>query len=312
MAILQIHSTHTLTGKCRSKYRGLASDSLYLYCTVPDHKEIHRYDSCFNNRKVYSVCRPYTSICYDICDQCFWALANDAEACIFQLDLDFQEMRCMSLSFPGVESLRLTGISSGPSAAELFVSTTHLLAKVDKKSERLSPIKKGTDQCCQYLCTQTLCSDYLYASCCNEHPEITLTSCSGKVLLRCFPSDNYMPLDFALQCASKNCQHFQLYILVMDCCKCCHILKCIISLHEHKRKPRDCSDLIESIALVEASLAHILNAEGEKLQKIIACSNDFDEIMAVNQSINCTLKNVTDLEKVLLEKLRTAAHICPD
>ncbi|MDL2301705.1 hypothetical protein LJC58_05035 [Lachnospiraceae bacterium OttesenSCG-928-D06] len=69
------------------------------------------------------------------------------------------------------------------------------------------------------------------------------------------------------------------------------------------------SDLIESIALMEASLAHILNAEGEKLQKVIACSNNFCELMKVNNSVCCTIKNVTELEKVLLDKLREANRI---
>ncbi len=80
-----------------------------------------------------------------------------------------------------------------------------------------------------------------------------------------------------------------------------------------KRPPRPCEqelcDILESVARVEAALSHILNAEGEKLQRILQLSDEPQEIMAVNNSIIETLASATHLEYVLFEKLRLAERM---
>lgn len=64
------------------------------------------------------------------------------------------------------------------------------------------------------------------------------------------------------------------------------------------------TDLIESIALEETALSHILNAEGEKLQKVIALEDvDFCQLMEVNESVANMVGVVSSLELVLKEKL---------
>ena len=61
--------------------------------------------------------------------------------------------------------------------------------------------------------------------------------------------------------------------------------------------------MVESVAKVECAISHILNAEGEKLQKIIACADDLDSILCANDKVNDTLLNITQLEQVLYNKL---------
>ena len=63
------------------------------------------------------------------------------------------------------------------------------------------------------------------------------------------------------------------------------------------------TDIIESIALQEAALAHILNAEGEKIQKVVACSRNICDLLNVNKSVESMVKSVTGLEQVLSAKL---------
>lgn len=63
------------------------------------------------------------------------------------------------------------------------------------------------------------------------------------------------------------------------------------------------SDIIESIALQETGLSHILNAEGEKIQKIVATAETAEELLAVNTSVESMINAVTRLEMVLQGKL---------
>jgi hypothetical protein len=56
--------------------------------------------------------------------------------------------------------------------------------------------------------------------------------------------------------------------------------------------------------LEEAGLAHILNAEGEKLQKAVALACSVDDLLKINKSVVTTINSVTQLEQVLLAKLQ--------
>ena len=64
------------------------------------------------------------------------------------------------------------------------------------------------------------------------------------------------------------------------------------------------TDLIESIALEETALSHILNAEGEKLQRVIAMHDvEFCQLMETNDSVSAMVGAVSGLESILKEKL---------
>lgn len=74
--------------------------------------------------------------------------------------------------------------------------------------------------------------------------------------------------------------------------------------------------IIASIGMEELSLAHILNAEGEKLQYVLGTLDDIDpgeiticDIMAVNNSIQKTLRDVIKTEMLLQFKLEDAIEL---
>ena len=64
-----------------------------------------------------------------------------------------------------------------------------------------------------------------------------------------------------------------------------------------------------SIALEEAALAHIMNAEGEKIQAAIANTNDIGKMLEVNASVADMLENINQLEQTLLAKLRLLVNL---
>lgn len=64
------------------------------------------------------------------------------------------------------------------------------------------------------------------------------------------------------------------------------------------------TDIIQSVALEETALSHILNAEGEKIQKVVAMEDvATDVLLAVNKSVESMVNAVTKLEMVLQSKL---------
>ncbi|MEG0178636.1 MAG: hypothetical protein RR508_02275 [Oscillospiraceae bacterium] len=64
------------------------------------------------------------------------------------------------------------------------------------------------------------------------------------------------------------------------------------------------TDLIESIALEETALSHILNAEGEKLQRAIAMEDiTLCQLLDVNADVANMVSNVNELEITLKNKL---------
>lgn len=63
------------------------------------------------------------------------------------------------------------------------------------------------------------------------------------------------------------------------------------------------TDIIESVALEQAALSHILNAEGEKIQKVVATATTSEQLLAVNKSVQAMVNTISRLEMVLQAKL---------
>jgi ADP-dependent phosphofructokinase/glucokinase len=63
------------------------------------------------------------------------------------------------------------------------------------------------------------------------------------------------------------------------------------------------ADIIESIALEETGLAHIINAEGEKIQAGLVIAKSISDLVEINSSVKDTLVNVIKLQMLLQFKL---------
>lgn len=77
------------------------------------------------------------------------------------------------------------------------------------------------------------------------------------------------------------------------------------------------TDIIASVALEQAALSHILNAEGEKLQRIVnAAGATPAQMLATNKSVEKMINAVSRLEMVLQSKLELfdgcLCAPCPD
>lgn len=63
------------------------------------------------------------------------------------------------------------------------------------------------------------------------------------------------------------------------------------------------TDIIQSVALQQTALSHILNAEGEKIQYMLANAKDTDTVLETNKSVRNMVESITRLEMVLQSKL---------
>lgn len=73
------------------------------------------------------------------------------------------------------------------------------------------------------------------------------------------------------------------------------------------------SSVLQSIALEETAISHILNAEGEKIQKVLSLHNcDCKDILEANKSVQDTVEKITSLEVVLKTKLELIIPLLDD
>ena len=74
-------------------------------------------------------------------------------------------------------------------------------------------------------------------------------------------------------------------------------------------KEQAVADIIESIALEETGLAHIINAEGEKIQRALEIADSTDDLINVNKSVKDTIVNIIKMQMLLQFKLEEASKI---
>lgn len=72
------------------------------------------------------------------------------------------------------------------------------------------------------------------------------------------------------------------------------------------------ASVLQSIALEETAISHILNAEGEKLQKAISLNCDQKDLIKINKSVEDMVDKITSLEVVLISKLDLIKPILDD
>ena len=63
------------------------------------------------------------------------------------------------------------------------------------------------------------------------------------------------------------------------------------------------TDLAESIAREEMALSHILDAEGEKIQKALCSDIPMEQVLTVNETVMNMVVTINDLEHTLRDKL---------
>lgn len=62
------------------------------------------------------------------------------------------------------------------------------------------------------------------------------------------------------------------------------------------------ASIIQSVAMMEASLSSIICAEGMKIKKAVCLANDLNELIRINESVRETIEVISQLEDALKQK----------
>lgn len=321
-----LNSCTSITIGCDDEINHIAFDGCAYFCTITNECEIIKLDDCFRYEKRFGTCREYDCICYDWCERCFWASSDSCFDKIFKLDCEMREIDCLRLRNSDAHGV-ITGLSYQCCNNTLLVSFLCGVVEVEKCSETVTPRYSPRRGC--VMGVLSLCPGMVVVVLRNEKFEIEVLDAGGeKQKSVCVPGKirvkNLLFNPCGRHCGPpliqafvlKNCRYPYLCNYPVDFdgwgfapCHCNYKI-CRACCCEEPRRPGDaCADLIESVALVEAALSHILNAEGEKIQKALEKTDDIEKLLCVNREVNKTIVNATHLEHVLYAKLNTLTEL---
>lgn len=318
--MVHLNSCIPLPVDCCAWISHVAFDGCDYYCTIRCNCEILQFSPCSAAMHRYCTCREYDCICYDACAHCFWASSRTCCGKLFKLDCAMHEIDCISLC--GLEQYgTITGLSYHCCKHTLIVSFLRVVVEVEPCREKYNVLFTTREY--GIIGVLSICPCLLLTVFrCNQCYLIVLNPCGAEIGRYAVKCPSY-PANLIFNPCTSNCPSSPIMAFVLKnnrypylCTTdltlvdlgivpcCCNYEICKASCGSKPCHDRDaCKDIMESIALIETALSHILNAEGEKIQKVLAATDDIDKIMCVNKEVNKTIVNATHLEHTLYAKL---------
>ncbi|MEG1180099.1 MAG: hypothetical protein RSD42_06795 [Oscillospiraceae bacterium] len=314
--------------ECCETYSGMAFDGCNYYFLIPCMCKIIKYNQHFSHTNCFETDREYSCICYDYKECCFWAGSRECNNKIFKLDSCLKEIDCIKIRGCKEATGVITGIAYHCCPDTLLVSFTGSVVEVNKKCEKAQLKYRACSILITGVCS--VCPYYIITAIKDSKQYIIVFDSKNRQLHTELVPDSYIIKSIIFNPCDIECKgyHFDILAIKKGCypyvikaefkpskfcffpCPCNYYI-CKKCCDDKQCKPFDpCSDIVESVALIETALSHILNAEGEKLQKVLATTNDLDEILCANQEINKTIINATHLEHVLYAKLSAITDGC--
>ncbi|MGL4449828.1 MAG: hypothetical protein ACRCTZ_01385 [Sarcina sp.] len=278
--------------------------------------------SVFNSELKYYTSFPtkriYSSITYNSEEKDFFTVSDSVNNTIFRLNTYMEEIEIIKVLGCTEKNMHIKSISYNECKNNLLLVTEKFLLEVTKAGKVI----------CETM-IDNMFNNPTYSTGCYA---FSLIEKNQNLSLRVY--ENLTPIcnttvlktDFEFKCIvygyyDEKCDLFRLYLLAKNK-KCEYYLICVIIdklcckpecdkciCDDEKECQKSVRDILESIALMESALAHILNAEGEKLQKGICLSNTVNELICLNNSVEKTISKITGLETQLYSKLVVAQEL---
>lgn len=321
MDILEPFSILSIPTENNLLYKGIAFDGRFFYLTLPRSYCIHQFNLDYEMVKILDVKKPYSCICYDNTQNCFWATFDKKTGVIYKLDHNLREIDFIRIP-PGCHGhTPVKGLAYNCEKNLLVIAFSSRLIEISKE---------GVVQSCKtsnngYFTSILSIAPFYIASLSKRNSQhICIYDIDG-CILACYQ----FPITYQIEAMvfypwkKEECAPLEIHILATKHYCYPRLLK--IKLEKCNLKPAFCNydfickcpkdiqptnDLIESIALEETALSSILNELGSKLQKSIELANNIEDLLEVNKAVNKTITNITQLEHILYAKLETISSLC--
>lgn len=308
---------------CDNDINNMTFDGCNYVCTSKCNCEIVILNEFNKIQERFSTKRIYECICYDWYEHCFWASSKNCYNKLFKLDSNMNEIDCISIS--RVDCLgNITGVSYKYGSDTLLVASPDAIIEVDKNCGKATILFSANDK--WIMGVLSLCPGMLIVTLKDEVYSIEVYDAYYN-MTKCYKLDHkiivktliFNPCRYTSELPSIDvflinqyrypylCNHPVCFDnLGFQPCSCNFKIRedCCCD-YSHCDSKDAYTAVLESIALIGTALSHILNAEGEKIQKVVAQTNDIDKILCVNREVNKTIVHVTHLEHVLYDKLST-------
>lgn len=318
---------------CNTFSSGIYENCFYKLID-PDLNYIYLYDNCLDYYKNMDMCDSYLAIV--IYYNSYLVSKKNIKDRIYKLSNCFIEEDEICLKVPKEYLETIISLAYDHINKKILIATKKYIYSVTldgyfiklefncldifKESEYITEYVRDLNGCCQKIqrqitkcniqitCVGIFCDNKYIGIIKNNSAYLLELSNNGNVINKYYIDDN-IAINSIINnmnlLITKNSKYNYIYYLDNKCN--CHYNKKKSKKHHCKKEK---CDLIESIAFMETSLAHILNSEGEKLQKILKETNNICEILKTNDSINKTIMNTTMLEQLLYEKLKLICNDC--
>lgn len=319
---LLINDYQKLTEINDYSYNSVTFDGCFYYFTMICKLLIVQMDTNFNIIKVFDTYKKYDKIIYDPVLECFWATRSRGCRFIYKLNSNFIETDSICVRNHSGRGA-ISGLSYDCYNDRLVVTFPQAVVSVNKStgdSETLYTSYESwfTDVCCvhPYFLAFTVSpsgSQLLQLKEVDDTIELNSTidipynfNMQGITFTKVTENgdDEDVEVEFELL-TIYDCDSYLInQISTFD-----EICSCNSWVNDANCNDCDCCEeicqLIESLALVETGIAHVLNAEGEKIQYAVANSTSIDELVNINNSVTATVEKITELELAIIKILNS-------
>ena len=268
---------------------------------------VYRID---NNSKftLYNLKIKIYKLCYDECEDCYWALLAFDYSNIYKLNKHFREMSYIQLNYPIDNPIEICDMSYCKADNLFILTTTKCVFKFDKSGNCTEKIYENNSlktyisaYCfCNYTYILFYENKKAYISILKDGKEIKcyeiLCSFTPSSIIYIEKDKNSKNEIITLTAKADNSNKIHLISLSPDC-EDNSAIPCV-------SKALDNEDMVDSIVSIENSLAHLLDLESEKLEKGIKLADSVEELLKLNENLTEIIINITQLEYLFMTRLK--------
>lgn len=253
-------------------------DSMFIYENkyyFLQENKLHCYDSQFQKIDEYNLKKAYKSIAYDNKSKIY--LLSSCEEEILEYDIHTNSQKIIK------NKLHLFNIA--------YINKLKFFPLKCPKNQ-YSEIINFHYQNYEYIIYQ---NNSTYISLVQKQSKLMSFKLGDKIKIKSIVINNHK----IYLLVEKNQQSY-IYLISINClltkCFCYFFSKCLNNCYKEEK-------ILNSIANVENSLAQILISEAHKIEKNLSISQNINEILKVNESVEHIITKVTILEQTLISKM---------